>query len=46
MKDDTPIRVRRYAIYTLVIFLVAVFLVFLTEFFWACAYAKYYFQVP
>lgn len=46
MKDDTAIKFRRYAVYTLVIFLWAVLLAFATEFFWAIKDAKNYFGVP
>lgn len=46
MNDETPIRVRRFCVYALIIVIWALLLVFLTGFFWACHIAKTYFQVP
>lgn len=46
MKDDTAIKFRRYAVYTVIIVGWTIFLAFATVFFRAVHETKEYFQVP
>ena len=46
MKDGTAIRLRRYAVYTVIIVGWTIFLVFATGFFESVRAAKHYLQIP